>query len=557
MPLAALAVDGGVGSTSLRRQQPANTDLASARSVPTINPARRAAMTRSGGGVGVVTTTAVAMPQPAKDAAAVPVDLGRYANAVTTASTYVPPARTSSGPAGPSAADGWGVGVPTRANAQPANAPPPPANIPGAGSPTVIPAPATSQPGSQGQGAATGRPAPVGVAATPGDGEIRPMTLRPSAETTATHSAAQTTLSPMSASGSTSGSGSNSGSSGGGGGGGGGGNHQVQVWASNSAIIGSPFSATVESINSSPNLQSVVWTATGAIQAEPYSNSMGSFTPFGSLTHVFGLPLPDKDAFSSYWENTPGTYTVTAAVTFLDGVKASGSATVNVIAPTVDSFKVTSTPFIWYADQSDHDGFSMLTPITMAATVSVPASVAGPNYGGTIALIQKVDRTDTATNLFSGAHTESSQGLVLDTKKEFTDPAGLNYLYLDSQSQPFGNGQSGSFSVVDVPNTIYYAGVDKATGKGDFVMDLKVSITLEAHLVFQPTGGIWVNLATDTPIVMTGEEKYDLTTGWYTGTAPTPNGTNNQDTHQDYNNVTWTNWWGNPKLNAWNPPYTN
>jgi hypothetical protein len=384
-----------------------------------------------------------------------------------------------------------------------------------------------------------------------GDGQIRPMTIRHSVITKGKQSGLD---SPDSGSGSGS-SGSSNGSTTT--------NHDISVPDPTYAIIGAPFSGNVVSINNSPQFKQVVWQATGVVQSETYVNSMGSFTPQSTVTHKFGgqnqPPVTSTDVFGFYWGNTPGTYSITATATFTDGVTVSDSQSVTVIAPSVNSFTVTSTPWAWQPDQINQTGFTVQNPITMTASVYIPDSIDGANFAGTISLIQKVDMTETVTNFISGVHVIDTHGLVLDTPTAATDPAGHNFLY---QYQPpltyISAGSSGSWSTSDIPKSLWNTGVDKASGKNDTAMDVKTSVTLEDHLVFQPSSGIWVNLATSTPIVMTGEEAFkqnpDGTWSWSDVVASTPSNTTVMATHQDYNIVTWTNWYGNPAI-TWNPPY--
>jgi hypothetical protein len=208
------------------------------------------------------------------------------------------------------------------------------------------------------------------------------------------------------------------------------------VGANNVGIIGAPFSAQVQSINGSPKFQQVVWQVTGAVKSETYVNSMGSFTPLGSVIDKFVAPnQPSTDYLGSFWGNTPGTYTITATATFSDGVTKSGSVTVDVIAPAVESFTVTATPWAWQPDQTNHIGFTCQTPFTMAATVSVPDSAGAANYGGEIGLIQKINRTYTVTNSISGPHVIDTSGFVLDTVGTAVDPSGSDYLYPGSRTK--------------------------------------------------------------------------------------------------------------------------
>ncbi len=225
--------------------------------------------------------------------------------------------------------------------------------------------------------------------------------------------------------------------------------------------------------------------------------------------------------------------------------------TVTVVAPEVDSFTVTSTPWAWQPDQSNKVGFTVQQPITIAASVFFDSG--GTLASASVGLIQKIDRTDTVKNSISGVPTLDTGGSVLDTLTSATNPNGSDYLYVGSLTSIHDRG-SGGFSGSDYPNTIWNSGTDKATGKFDYALDVKTTITLEDHLVFNP-GGICVNLATSSPVVMSGEESYDVNKQqWSDVVAPSPSTTTTVPTHQDYNIVTWTNWYGNPAI-TWNPPY--
>ena len=337
-------------------------------------------------------------------------------------------------------------------------------------------------------------------------------------------------------------------------------NHDISAWASSNAIIGERFSANVQSINGSPAIKQVVWQATGAVYSENYSNQLGSFVAQQSVTDQFGgpnqPPMPNSDVFSSNWGNQPGQQSVTATVTFSDGVTNSQTVNVNVIAPDVDNFQVTAGPFAWSNDQSNKIGFTTTTPITMTATVTIPQSQDG--FSGEIGLIQKINRTDTITNSISGQHVLNTNGFVLDTVLSATDPAGSNYL--DSASEtPCDNEATGQFSVEDYPNSGWRgnaSGTDKASGNYDDVTNVKTSISLEDFLVFRTSGGIWVNLQTTAPITMTGEESYDIPTQKWSDVVPsTPQASTPTSAHTDYNIVTWTDWYGNPAINytpGWN-----
>ena len=339
-------------------------------------------------------------------------------------------------------------------------------------------------------------------------------------------------------------------------------NHAIDLYVRGHVLIGDQFSATVSSINGSPPIKQVVWQATGTVESQTYINQSGSYVVQQSKTSQYGeeiAQMPNSADFGTYCDNQPGTHTVTATVTFADGVSTSKTENVIAVAPNVDSFEVIAAPFRWEPDQTGRPGFQCETghPHTMSATVTVPVDANIPS-GGEIGLIQMVNATETITNRISGVHVLNTGGFVLDTLPYAENENGADYLYVDSLESCDNEG-TGSFSVNDYPFTTWdglRSGTDKTTGEFDPVTNVKTSKTIEAHLVFRPSGGIWVNLATASPIVMTGEEEYDFDTDTWSAVSPgTPNNTSPMPTHQDYNIVTWTNWYGNPAIRfdpGWN-----
>jgi len=539
MPPSAAPIAGESGMPAVRLDQPKRHAPAAS---PIVVATRIAPKPIAAGQIPAEGLTVAAFgPQAA--GTTIPIDLSRYANTITIATSPTHPATGAAG--NPVSGGGGGISTPgTTAATHPVGTASAPNATNAGGSQSAAPSGPTAPAGGQGQAITTSQPVALTGATTQGDGEIRPMTLRPSAPTSAGR---PVTREFASTSGPTSNNPPASTANH---------NFSIQQSVSNNPIIGAPVSVTVQSINNSPNFQKVVWDVTGAVQTEPYVNSLGSFKPQGQVIDQFGgLNQPaatPTDLFKSYWGNTPGTYTITATPTFTDGFQApSQSVTVTVVAPTVNSFTVTSTPFAWMTNPPD-TGFSVTNPITLAASVSVPDLGNPFTSAGTIGLIQKINYTETMTNANTGQHTFDTKGLVLDTLPTAKDPAGTDYLYVGS-STSIANKATSSFSVTDTPLAAYHAGTDPATGKFDTALNEKATITLEDHLVYQPSGGIWVNLSTANSIVMTGEESYNTTTQKWSDVVPsTPNITAPMPTNQDYNIVTWAGWFGNT---TWSPSY--
>jgi len=479
------------------------------------------------------TTTASVMPgQVAR------VDISRYQDPITIESASRPSAAQPSGPAGGGGGGGGGgVPIPTAGKGQPTLAQPT-QPVPGSGASQAVNA--LASPGTVVPAAASGR----------GDAEIRPMALKPSASphTSDTAQPNDQIQSGSTSSGNGSASTSNYPPQG---------DHSFsfQITRNPNPIIGCPFSMLVTSQGTAATtFKEVDWSVDGAIQNEPYSNQAGSYTELGDVRHSIADDFSDR--LGGFWGPKPGNHTVKIGVTFSDGVYMSAAPNVTVIAPTVNSFTVLSMPFVWADDQNNRIGFTVKNPIVYQANVSVPDGNPQNDYSGEIDMIQKVSRQDSETNKLSGVHTLGPNGLVLDTRITDTDPQGANYLYSDpGVSSKISNGGTGSFVLYDAPDTKWVEQID-AAGNVDTIVSRKASITLEPHLVFRPTGGIWVGLRTADQIVMTGEEGWDDTAKkWIVIAAPTPTNSTTVPVHEDYSIVTWTDWYGNPPNHSWNPPY--
>jgi hypothetical protein len=395
-------------------------------------------------------------------------------------------------------------------------------------------------------------------------GLIRPLTLAPGSAPTAAPatvagersqprtgakaSGAGTAISPLSSGG--------GGQSGGGqSGGSGGGSANPSINFSGTNVVGG-FGEVV--LTAPKPLQSVTWQVSGAVQNPqnpPLTNSQGAApTPLANPDQV---PQSGQSAILDfYWNLQTGNHTISASVVYANnkGTGNSNVITVNVVAPTVNAFQVSYTPYTWgqipAGPLAGQTGF--YDTLTYSATVSLPAGAKIGQGSAQIAFIQTISANWSEPCTISGQHTKNTGGMVLDNVPN-TGPNGTGYLLNNATYGPVPSG--GQYTIPAPLPTDCTAVPWQNAGGGDTCTEVNVTTQFATNLVFKTGTGIWVGLSVTTPVLtLQGDEVWNANNNqWVQGNmAPSPGQAGNLTGN---NNLTWVTWNGYFTSFPWVKPF--
>ena len=410
------------------------------------------------------------------------------------------------------------------------------------------PAPAPSAQASQPQtsaGVPIGNAQPAVATTSPqqanpsaGAGAIRPLSMAPtnsgaaSALTAAVAAAAGAEQAGLAAQPSTLG-----------GSGGGGGSNNPTIRFSGDNVVGGA-GEVVLSAPSGLSLQSVTWQISGAEQSQSFVNSKGSVT---DLPNPDG-PLPEAGSTAQidfFWNLQTGDHTISASVVYANnaGSGTSNTVTVNVVAPSVSSYKVTYTPLVWGTIPSTGTTGFFLTPpgMTYSATVSLPAAA---NTSGQFLFAQLTSWNNTDTTAKTGVHQYNTNGYVLDNPLSMPNPGDPGYPIAGMTPitvNPGGQASTQPGAPSDVPYQAYL-------GSGnDFARELKVNMQFVSYVVFKTQNGIWVGLGSSPALTLIGDEAWQ-NGAWTANGAPSPA---NGGTLNGNSSLQWMTWTGYRTATQW------
>ncbi len=280
--------------------------------------------------------------------------------------------------------------------------------------------------------------------------------------------------------------------------------------------VGAPGSATFSSVS---------WEIPNAEQVQPYSNQKGSTTPLANpiASNVGG----SSSSIQFFWDNTTGAHTIKVTVTYAAPFSGMGtaSASVSIVAPTVNSLALDSYPLVWRDSLGGgFPGFTLYgagvppTPtgsgLSPAAEVTLPADAM---QSGNYAFIQMASFDYVVTNPQTGNHTLITNGLVLDNNPKFKGPTGQGWLAFESwmsdRVAPGATVSNTAFApyssmnaAVDAINII--APTATANGNPDPANEANLILfQVTDWLVYRSGNGIWVGIGKTGNLSVTGHEK--------------------------------------------------
>ncbi len=313
---------------------------------------------------------------------------------------------------------------------------------------------------------------------------------------------------------------------------------------SGGSLIGGVATAGVS--DTGGHIQSITYTVTNAELSQSYTLAQGATTPFSDpVTHNLGVGGGNHDSLTWYWDTTVGNHTASVLVTYTDGSTANLSRTIAVAQPTVNAFNVTVAAAKLAPYQNWTNGQVTLNSpgIQYTATVTAPAN----SEGGMFGILQKVNDNITITNnvphVFNTGWVLDNQGTAgyfwLVQNQTFNVATGTTV------STPALNGNppppqdnAPAFHAVQSPNS---GPCTAYTG----------SIQFQDYLVFQPTGGIWVELSQSASYSMNGNATWNAGQNQFVGTASIS--TPNPATTPTLGFVSWNGYASN---GSYNPIYT-
>ncbi|MGC8644125.1 MAG: hypothetical protein ACP5XB_30060 [Isosphaeraceae bacterium] len=251
----------------------------------------------------------------------------------------------------------------------------------------------------------------------------------------------------------------------------------------------------------------------------------------------------------AYWNATPGAHSVYVSVTYTDGSTGQASATCTVVAPTVNSFSVTYGPTEWAGlPTGDNTGTAFSSGMTFSASLTAPQSA-----GGKINVIQMVSANSSEINqTVSGGqatHTMTTPGAVLDNVPNWTQPTDPGYVDPSWGASVGANGTASlPGTATDSPTLGWKWGPTTETA----TLDVRMDVTFQDYLVYQPSGGIWVQIAVTPSYTASGEEKYVGGQGWQQVAAPSPAQEAALQGNPSLGFVQWSDY-VHPKYDTWTP----
>ncbi len=285
-------------------------------------------------------------------------------------------------------------------------------------------------------------------------------------------------------------------------------------------MIGGSGSVSVSAPGGMDIIQSVQWSIGGAEQGQSYSVPQGSTTDLQnpiSSGNLYGVQFAQYGSF--YWNYSPNGHGVSAVVTYVDGSQATATGSITLDVPTVNNFTVSQTAAV--TGQGDNGQPGMSSVLSYSATVTIPEGVGT----GQVALIQFVNRNDTLTNTLTAgglqSHNLNSGGFVLDNN-DMTE-AGIFEMPSDTRTDVYAGATSPPLfgAAGDQPGLYAGSGSDES---GTY--KIAMSAQFIDYLVYQPGGGIWVEIAQTPAFTVGGTMTWNNDNNVWDQTNMTPASTN-------------------------------
>ncbi len=206
-----------------------------------------------------------------------------------------------------------------------------------------------------------------------------------------------------------------------------------------------------------------------------------------------------------------------AVVTYIDGSTTTVNQAVNLGQPTVNSFSVSTSAFVWQQ-------FPWNPTPGLTAGISYTASVTMPqNDGGTFGIVQLVSGNITVINInfvihAPVIHVYPIPGPMLDNRPN----APQNGMFVSAYTQSVGAGQTALIPPANSPGTIVdWPNQGPVMSANETPSSISMDLQFQDYLVYQPArGGIWVQIATIPQFNLTGTASYQNNQWVVTASSP-------------------------------------